>query len=133
MFYSDQKYHPTPCHFMLSLLKDRGILRRIYTQNIDGLERDAGLEPPLLVEGHGTSRECACFHCGQEFRSDLPQRSVDSRTVPFCPSCGGPIKPKIVFFHEHLPSVLYSCFREDMPVADLLIVIGSSLRVYPIG
>lgn len=92
MFYSDQKYHPTPCHFMLSLLKDRGILRRIYTQNIDGLERDAGLEPPLLVEGHGTSRECACFHCGQEFRSDLPQRSVDSRTVPFCPSCGGPIK-----------------------------------------
>ena len=96
MFYSNHKYHPTPCHFMLSLLKDRGVLRRIYTQNIDGLERDAGLAPPLLIEGHGTSRECSCIRCGKEFRPDLSQRCVDTRTVPICPFCGGPIKVEAI-------------------------------------
>ena len=92
MFYSNHKYHPTPCHFMLSLMAKKGIIRRIYTQNIDGLERDAGLQPPLLIEGHGSSRECACLRCKQEFEPSLSQKCVNSREVPFCPLCGGPIK-----------------------------------------
>ena len=62
----------------------------------DDEERDAGLAPPLLIEGHGTSRECSCIRCGKEFRPDLSQRCVDTRTVPICPFCGGPIKVEAI-------------------------------------
>lgn len=131
MFYTNDQYHPTPCHFFLQLLAQKGLLRRVFTQNIDGLERKAGLAPPTLIEGHGTCSQCACVLCKQEYDPNVPQIAVNTRTVPFCSKCGGQIKPSIVFFGEDLPDVFYRCVMKDCPEADLLIVMGTSLQVYP--
>ena len=94
MFYTNDLYHPTPCHFFLSLLAKKGLLRRLFTQNIDGLERRAGLEPPILVEGHGTCFQSACIQCGKGFSSQVSQNAVNHHHVPVCGECGGLIKPK---------------------------------------
>ena len=73
MFYTNDQYHPTPCHFFLQLLAQKGLLRRVFTQNIDGLERKAGLAPPTLIEGHGTCSQCACVRCKQAHGTLLQQ------------------------------------------------------------
>lgn len=132
MFYTDEQYHPTPCHFFLTLLQRKGLLRRVYTQNIDGLERRAGLAPPLLIEGHGTSASSRCWKCQCEYDLNRIQSAVNHRIVPMCSQCGkGLIKPEIVFFGEDLPSVFYHGLKEDMMKIDLLIVMGTSLQVHP--
>ena len=105
MFYTNDQYHPTPCHFFLSLLAKKRLLRRIFTQNIDGLERGAGLEPPILVEGHGTCSQRACIQCGKGFSSQVPQEAVNNHQVPMCGDCGGLIKPKSM----RMKSVRSSC------------------------
>lgn len=105
MFYTNDQYHPTPCHFFLSLLAKKRLLRRIFTQNIDGLERGAGLEPPILVEGHGTCSQSACIQCGKGFSSQVPQEAVNNHQVPMCGDCGGLIKPKSM----RMKSVRSSC------------------------
>lgn len=92
MFYTNNLYHPTPCHFFLQLLAQKGILRRVYTQNIDGLERKAGLDSPILIEGHGTCSKCACCVCGHKYEDSVPQQAVNGRTIPLCGVCGGSIK-----------------------------------------
>lgn len=96
MFYTNNLYHPTPCHFFLQLLAQKGILRRVYTQNIDGLERKAGLEPPLLIEGHGTCARGACHYCMSEFDIKTLQKAANNRQIPLCPKCGSDIKVIIV-------------------------------------
>ena len=132
MFYTDDQYHPTPSHFFLTLLEKKGILRRVYTQNIDGLERKAGLEPPRLIEGHGTSASCSCTSCGYSYSLDVAQRAVNNRILATCGVCGeGLIKPDIVFFGEDLPECFYRSLHEDRSKVDLLLVMGTSLQVHP--
>ncbi|XP_030057057.1 NAD-dependent protein deacetylase sirtuin-3, mitochondrial [Microcaecilia unicolor] len=123
-------YRPNSAHYFLRLLHDKGLLLRLYTQNIDGLERVAGIPPSKLVEAHGTFATATCTVCrrsyaGQEFRVDV----MEGR-VPQCPVCTGLIKPDIVFFGEELPQRFF-LYLADFPLADLLFIIGTSLEVEP--
>ncbi|NXY00078.1 SIR3 deacetylase, partial [Centropus bengalensis] len=123
-------YRPNYAHYFLRLLHEKGLLLRLYTQNIDGLERVAGIPPDKLVEAHGTFATATCTVCrrnfpGEEFRGD-----VMADKVPRCPVCTGLIKPDIVFFGEELPQ-RFLLHLADFPMAELLFVIGTSLEVEP--
>ncbi|KAM4617381.1 NAD-dependent protein deacetylase sirtuin-3, mitochondrial [Discoglossus pictus] len=123
-------HKPNPAHHFLRLLNDKGVLLRLYTQNIDGLERVAGVPPEKLVEAHGSFSSATCTMCLKSYPGETFSDAVLESKVPLCSSCGGYIKPDIVFFGEQLPS-RFLLHLTDFPRADLLIVIGTSLEVEP--
>ncbi|OJD36917.1 nad-dependent histone deacetylase sir2 [Diplodia corticola] len=126
------KYRPTITHSFMRLLHDKGILLKLFTQNIDCLEREAGVPGDLIVEAHGSFADQACIDCGQGFPDDKMRQHIHSKEPPRCEreSCGGLVKPKIVFFGEQLPAAFFD--NRDKPAeADLCIVMGTSLSVQP--
>jgi len=126
-------HKPTRTHMFLKLLSDKGLLQRTYTQNIDGLERIAGVPENKLVEAHGTFAKSYCVDCKREFDNDKMNSAIldDDERIPHCESCDGLVKPGIVFFGEDLPKRFHKMHRADMKSCDLLIVAGTSLRVTP--
>ncbi|XP_060796874.1 NAD-dependent protein deacetylase sirtuin-3, mitochondrial isoform X1 [Neoarius graeffei] len=123
-------YHPNLTHYFIRLLHDKGQLLRIYTQNIDGLERMAGIPAKKLVEAHGTFATATCTVCRREYQGEDLRSDIMEGTVPHCSQCKGVIKPDIVFFGEELPQHFF-LYLTDFPMADLLIVMGTSLEVEP--
>ena len=126
------KYLPTMTHAFLRLLHDKGLLLRCFTQNIDTLERRAGLPDEAMVEAHGSFATVHCISksCGQEYEAEEFSRAVDNKDVPRCEACGSLVKPDIVFFGEALPKRFFERLG-DFRHADLLLVIGTSLQVQP--
>jgi NAD-dependent deacetylase sirtuin 2 len=124
-------FKPTVCHYFVRLLNEKGLLLRHYTQNIDTLERVAGLPVEKIVEAHGTFHTSHCLECRQEYALDWMKERIFSDLVPTCEKCNGVVKPDIVFFGENLPSRFFSCIEKDFPKCDLLIILGSSLAVQP--
>ncbi|XP_008255379.3 NAD-dependent protein deacetylase sirtuin-2 isoform X1 [Oryctolagus cuniculus] len=127
------QFKPTTCHYFMRLLKDKGLLLRCYTQNIDTLERVAGLEPEDLVEAHGTfyTSHCISSLCRREYSLDWMKEKIFSEVTPKCEKCQSVVKPDIVFFGENLPARFFSCMQSDFLKVDLLIVMGTSLQVQP--
>ncbi|KAM8969471.1 NAD-dependent protein deacetylase sirtuin-3, mitochondrial isoform 5-T6 [Sarcophilus harrisii] len=126
-------YRPNLAHYFLRLLHDKGLLLRLYTQNIDGLERAAGIPATKLVEAHGTFASATCTICRQSFSGEEFRVDVMADRIPRCPICMGVIKPDIIFFGEQLPQRFF-LHMADFPMADLLIIIGTSLEVWsPLG
>ncbi|XP_069580679.1 NAD-dependent protein deacetylase sirtuin-3, mitochondrial [Brachyistius frenatus] len=123
-------YRPNLTHHFVRLLYEKKQLLRMYTQNIDGLERLAGIPPEMLVEAHGTFATATCTVCLRKYEGEDLRSDVMSGTVPKCPTCRGVVKPDIVFFGEELPRNFFKYLR-DFPLADLLIVMGTSLEVEP--
>ncbi|KAM7424679.1 hypothetical protein PAMA_000843 [Pampus argenteus] len=123
-------YQPNVTHYFIRLLHQKGLLLRMYTQNIDGLERLAGIPPEMLVEAHGTFATATCTVCRRNYDGKDLRPDVMSGTVPRCPTCTGVVKPDIVFFGEELPHHFFKHFT-DFPLADLLIIMGTSLEVEP--
>ncbi|XP_078453187.1 NAD-dependent protein deacetylase sirtuin-3, mitochondrial isoform X2 [Lampetra planeri] len=121
---------PNEAHYFARLLHERRLLLRLYTQNIDGLERLAGLPPDMLVEAHGTFASATCTQCRKPQPGDQVRRTVMSGKIPHCGACSAVVKPDIVFFGEDLPRRFYA-YDQDFSMADLLIVIGTSLEVMP--
>mmetsp|Transcript_20182 Transcript_20182/g.47045 ORF Transcript_20182/g.47045 Transcript_20182/m.47045 type:complete len:358 (-) Transcript_20182:15-1088(-) len=126
---------PTTSHHFMRLLQDRGILARVYTQNIDTLEREAGVDEKLLVEAHGSFHEASCIRCRKQHTLEWVRQQIfdDSIKVPRC-ECGGLVKPNIVFFGEDLPLRFGQCLQQDFgrgASPDLVIVAGTSLQVHP--
>ncbi|KAM9606731.1 NAD-dependent protein deacetylase sirtuin-3, mitochondrial isoform 3-T3 [Morphnus guianensis] len=121
-------YRPNYAHYFLRLLHDKGLLLRLYTQNIDGLERVAGIPPDKLVEAHGTFATATCTVCRRKFPGEDFRGDVMADKVPHCPVCTGVIKPDIVFFGEELPQRFF-LHVTDFPMADLLFIIGTSLEL----
>ncbi|CAN7983652.1 unnamed protein product, partial [Ixodes hexagonus] len=128
-----QDLKPTLSHYFLRLLHEKGYLLRLYTQNIDALERVAGIPADKIVEAHGTFHTSHCINpeCNREFSLDWLRDKISSDIVPFCPSCSCTIKPDIVFFGERLPERFFVLSEEDFARCDLLIIIGTSLQVQP--
>ncbi|KAK3924679.1 NAD-dependent protein deacetylase sirtuin-2 [Frankliniella fusca] len=124
-------FKPTPCHYFIRLLQEKGMLLRHYTQNIDTLERVAGIPGECLIEAHGTFYTSHCRECKAEYKLEWVKEHIFSDKIPICEQCPGVVKPDIVFFGENLPDRFYSSIGEDFPRADLLIVMGSSLVVQP--
>ncbi|XP_053908826.1 NAD-dependent protein deacetylase sirtuin-2 isoform X2 [Cuculus canorus] len=127
------QFKPTVCHYFMRLLQDKGLLLRCYTQNIDALERVAGLDPERLVEAHGTFVTSRCLEpsCRQSYTLRWMKERIFSSLVPRCEKCESVVKPDIVFFGENLPQRFFSLLQADFPQADLLLIMGTSLQVQP--
>ncbi|XP_029301411.1 NAD-dependent protein deacetylase sirtuin-2 [Cottoperca gobio] len=125
------QFKPTICHYFMKLLKDKGHLRRCYSQNIDTLERVAGLEGDDLIEAHGTFYTSHCVRCRMEFNLQWMKDKIFSDAIPRCDKCSSLVKPDIVFFGENLPARFFTSMKQDFPRCDLLIVMGTSLQVQP--
>uniref|UniRef100_A0A3B3S5M7 NAD-dependent protein deacetylase n=1 Tax=Paramormyrops kingsleyae TaxID=1676925 RepID=A0A3B3S5M7_9TELE len=133
------QFKPTVCHYFIRMLKDKGLLRRCYSQNIDTLERAAGLQEEDLVEAHGTfyTSHCVSFLCRKEYTLDWMKEKIFSEQVPKCEKCNDLVKPgesnlKIAFFFQsqYIPFTSMLDFK-DFPRCDLLIIMGTSLQVQP--
>lgn len=124
-------FKPTPSHYFIKLLQNKGLLLRHYTQNIDTLERIAGIETDKLVECHGTFHTNHCVDCSKEYSAEWVKDQIFSDNVPTCTDCNGIVKPDIVFFGENLPERFYVLPHRDFKQCDLLIIMGTSLTVQP--
>mmetsp|Transcript_5544 Transcript_5544/g.16537 ORF Transcript_5544/g.16537 Transcript_5544/m.16537 type:complete len:358 (-) Transcript_5544:124-1197(-) len=123
---------PTFGHYFIKLLDNKGLLRRLYTQNIDGLDHATGVDKEKVIEAHGSFATARCISCSKP-ATELAKQAVRSGNVPKCPQCKSYVKPDIVFFGESLPDRFYQCFEKDARESDLCIVLGSSLQVYPVA
>jgi len=126
------KHKPTLTHTFIRLLDKKGILRRNFTQNIDGLEVIAGVSKEKVYECHGHFRTASCVDCRCDYGGERCKREMLSGVAPICDECGGPVKPDIVFFGEPLSPRFSQLVRHDLPEADLLIVMGTSLKIPPV-
>ncbi|KAI1645770.1 NAD-dependent deacetylase sirtuin-2 [Daldinia loculata] len=125
-------FSPTVSHAFIALLAKKGLLRMLFTQNIDCLERVAGVPSEKIVEAHGSFAKQRCIDCRTEFPDDLMREHVKRGEAPRCirKDCGGLVKPDIVFFGEQLPETFYN--NISVPnTADLMLVMGTSLLVHP--
>ena len=130
------KYPPCLAHHFLKFLQDRGILLRVYTQNIDGLELLAGVTPDRVIAAHGDFSSASCVSCGKSYDSEVVKSKILDDQFPIvCEEkfCAGNVKPGIVMFGENLPSPFFSSQYRDFKECDLLLVAGTSLEVQPFG
>ncbi|KAJ1855363.1 NAD-dependent protein deacetylase sirtuin-2 [Coemansia sp. RSA 1822] len=127
------QFVPTISHFFVKLLAKRGLLHRHYTQNIDCLERVAGVESDLIVEAHGSFHAAHCIgsKCRKEFPQDWVREKIFNDSIPHCDKCNSLVKPDITFFGEGLPTRFFDLLEGDFASCDLLIVMGTSLQVHP--
>ena len=126
------KYHPTITHSFVRLLSNKDLLLKLFTQNIDCLEREAGVPGEKIVEAHGSFARQACIDCQTSYPDDLMKKTIQEKSVPRCirPECDGLVKPDIVFFGEQLPREFH--MHRTLPAdADLCIILGTSLSVQP--
>ena len=94
------RFRPTPTHSFVKVLSDHGLLQMCYTQNIDTLERMAGVPPKRIVEAHGSFANQHCIDCKATFDRDTLVEHIKANTIAHCEACGGLVKPDIVFFGE---------------------------------
>lgn len=124
------QFVPSISHRFIKEIEKEGRLLRNYTQNIDTLEHQMGIKK--VVECHGSFSKCSCTTCGQQFEGDVIKEEVLKQIVPHC-KCGGVIKPNIVFFGEDLGDEFHRHVVEDKSKVDLIVVMGSSLKVRPVS
>jgi NAD-dependent deacetylase len=121
---------PNPAHFALVELEAQGVMKAVITQNIDMLHTRAGSK--VVHELHGHLREATCTHCFAIYEAaPLIAQFIDDGLVPRCPKCGSVVKPNLILFGEQLPMRELMAAKEAARKADLVLVIGSSLEVFP--
>ena len=118
--------YPNPAHRALATLEQAGLLHAVITQNIDNLHTRAGSQ--RVWELHGSVERNYCMKCGAFY--DLTTL-LSLGEIPYCPTCGGLIKPDVVLYEEPLSPSNVEGALADLAKADLLIVGGTSLNVYP--
>ncbi|KAB8072434.1 DHS-like NAD/FAD-binding domain-containing protein [Aspergillus leporis] len=123
---------PTISHAFLALLAKKNLLYFLFTQNIDGLELDAGVPAEKLLACHGNWKSQRCHKCKASYPDDLMAKAIEAGEVPYClvSECGGAVKPDVVFFGEPLPAA-FEIEEKKILEADLVIVMGTSLKVAP--
>jgi NAD-dependent deacetylase len=124
MLYPDAK--PGEAHRILAKLEQKGKLKAVITQNIDNLHQEAGSK--TVVELHGNVKFNSCIKCAKKFETDYIAKSG---LIPYCDSCGGIIKPEVTLYEENLNAAAVSLALRYITRADMLIVGGTSLSVYP--
>lgn len=124
MLYTDA--HPNDAHKKLVLLEQKGKVKAVVTQNIDGLHQAAGSSN--VLELHGSVHRNYCMNCKKAF--DL-KYIKQSEGVPKCDACGGIIKPDVVLYEEGLNQEILTETIKHISKADMLIIGGTSLAVYP--
>ncbi len=116
---------PNECHLYLTKLEEKGKLKAIITQNIDGLHQKA--KSKNVIELHGSIYRNRCMDCNKFYDEKIVFNSKD---IPKC-SCGGVIKPEVVLYEEPLDETVINSTIKYISNSDLLIVAGTSLTVYP--
>jgi NAD-dependent protein deacetylase/lipoamidase len=123
---------PNRAHRALVDFDRQGRLACCITQNVDDLHRRAGLPAEKIVELHGNATRTRCLNCGARYsRDEVHSWLSDAVEVPSCPLCGGIIKPSTVLFGEAMPAEARGEAERQARAADLFVVVGSSLVVYP--
>lgn len=122
-----ERIQPTPTHRFLAALEGQGRLEAVITQNIDGLHQRAGSR--RVLEVHGSVRSGHCRRCGKAFGYEALKAKILATDISRCESCGGVVKPDIVFFGEAVREMDEASRLAAR--ADVFLVIGSSLTVYP--
>jgi NAD-dependent deacetylase len=122
---------PNPAHRALAELERRGFVEAVVTQNIDLLHERAGSRG--VVEVHGSIRTATCPGCGERYRLERVLELLAGADAPVCPTCGGVLKPDVVFFGELLSPEAIDRASELARKARLLLVVGSALEVHPIA
>lgn len=141
----------TPLHGFIRLLQDKGKLLRNYTQNIDNLELNVGILPEKLVQCHGLFATATCITCKYQTAGVNIYKQIREQEVPECPFClkkrtklldlddnranialYGVMKPDITFFGEALPTQFHNTIKRDVEACDLLLCIGTLLKVAPV-
>ena len=129
-FYRDKMLYtdalPNKAHLKLAELEEKGKLTAVVTQNIDGLHQAAGSKK--VYELHGSVLRNYCENCGKFFDINY---IIESDGVPKCDKCNGPIKPDVVLYEEGLDSNTMNGALNAISNADMLIIGGTSLNVYP--
>jgi NAD-dependent deacetylase len=118
---------PNPAHLALAELERKGKLKAVITQNIDGLHQLAGSKN--VLELHGSVYRNFCMDCGESHDLDYVLESAG--VVPRCRKCGGIVKPDVVLYEEALNMSVLNKAVSYISSADVLIVGGTSLAVYP--
>ncbi|MDY3035898.1 MAG: NAD-dependent protein deacylase [Absicoccus sp.] len=120
---------PNAAHKALAQLEKRGKLKAVVTQNIDGLHQKAGSK--VVYELHGLVLKNTCMHCHAHYDLEQTMAARDDKGIPRCPKCGHIIKPDVVLYEEGLDERTIYAAVDAIEKADLLIVGGTSLVVYP--
>ena len=134
-FYCDRMLaldaEPNRAHQKLAELEGKGTLSAVVTQNIDGLHQKAGSKH--VCELHGSVLRNFCMGCGKAYPVErlLKLRAQSADGVPRCPACGGIVKPDVVLYEEPLDERTLSGAVATIKHAELLVVAGTSLAVYP--
>ncbi len=123
---------PNRAHLAIVDLWTAGRMSGCVTQNIDGLHQDAGLPDDLVAELHGNVRKTQCMNCAGEWPTAEVLRWVEvGKEDPVCPHCGGMVKTATVSFGQMLPAREIQKARFFSAMADGILVIGSTMSVYP--
>ncbi len=122
---------PNAAHEALAGLERDGLIQAIVTQNVDRLHELAGSRD--VVEVHGSIRTASCLTCGETAAFDEVRRQLENAPAPRCSLCGDVLKPDVVMFGELLPAAAVERAVELAEGARLLLVVGSSLAVFPVA
>src|SRR5438270_2920943 len=123
---------PNRGHRAVDALVRRGKVSAVITQNIDGLHQASGIPPEKIIELHGNTTYATCLDCGTRYEiADLRVIFERDGAVPPCDKCLGHVKTATVSFGQAMPVLAMQRAEEETRKADLCIVLGSSLVVYP--
>ncbi|KAK6197543.1 DHS-like NAD/FAD-binding domain-containing protein [Scheffersomyces amazonensis] len=142
----------SPLHGFIKVLQSKGKLLRNYTQNIDNLESYAGISSSKLIQCHGSFATATCVTCNYQVKGETIFEQIRNKDIAYCPKCTktrnqllrddedvyisesfGVFKPDITFFGEPLPRAFHDSINQDLADCDLLISIGTSLKVAPVA
>jgi NAD-dependent deacetylase len=122
---------PNKAHLALARLEKLGYLAGVITQNIDGLHTKAGSQ--RVWEVHGHLRTCRCMECGAGYPFDhLVDQVKAGQNPPLCAQCKGVLRPDVVLFEDRMSEDFFAA-TQVLTGCQLLIVVGSSLTVYPVA
>jgi NAD-dependent deacetylase len=123
---------PNAAHDAVVAIERAGKLLALVTQNVDGLHQKAGSSDERIIEIHGSALRVTCIECGAEAdREAVHARVLAGDATPTCDACEGPLKPATISFGQAMPERETSAAFAAAAACDLMIVIGSSLVVYP--
>ncbi|EEC07078.1 sirtuin type, putative, partial [Ixodes scapularis] len=131
------QFLPSPSHCFIKRLEESGKLLRNYTQNIDTLEQMCGIRN--VITCHGSFATASCTRCRHKVDCHTIKDDIFNQRIPLCPECPpgedamAVMKPDIVFFGEGLSPEFHQAMARDKAECDLLIVMGSSLKVRPVA
>lgn len=126
-YFLEINVEPNTAHLVLAEMEKKGKLSSVITQNIDGLHQKAGSRN--VLELHGTTAIHYCMECGKPY--PLEKLKALKGKVPYCEKCGGLVRPEVVLYEEPLNESVVEKAISEISTAELLIIGGTSLAVYP--